>query len=105
MPASAGRLAVPPVERISTSRWARPRANSITPRLSLTLTSARRTLLIELLDVPSRHAPAHRRQHLVRDRVVPTRHLVGADLRPGLPPEHHHRLADADVLDLRHADP
>src|SRR3954466_6159078 len=43
-PASRSAAAVPPVERISTPRPARPRAKSATPVLSETETSARRTL-------------------------------------------------------------
>src|SRR2546423_10034425 len=43
MPASASSRAVPPVDTISTSSSARPRAKSTSPRLSETVRSARRT--------------------------------------------------------------
>src|SRR5215212_1225489 len=43
MPAPSSSRAVPPVETISTSRSASPRANSTRPRLSDTVSSARRT--------------------------------------------------------------
>src|SRR6185503_7995349 len=42
MPSAASSRAVPPVETISTPRFASPRANSTSPRLSDTLRSARR---------------------------------------------------------------
>src|SRR5919106_505904 len=42
MPSAASSLAVPPVETISTSSSARPRAKSVSARLSETLSSARR---------------------------------------------------------------
>src|SRR5215211_6068610 len=42
MPSAASSLAVPPVETISTSSSASPRAKSVSPRLSDTLRSARR---------------------------------------------------------------
>src|SRR6478609_1696145 len=50
-PASRSAAAVPPVERISTPRAARPLAKSPTPVLSETETSARRTLTAPLLTV------------------------------------------------------
>src|SRR5262249_2691830 len=79
-PASARSFAVPPVERISTPSAGRPRANSTTPRLSLTLTSARRTSAIgEFLDVDARDAPPDGGQHLVRDGLAPAGELVRAD--------------------------
>src|SRR3712207_3267543 len=43
MPAPSSSRAVPPVETISTPRSASPRANSTSPRLSDTVSSARRT--------------------------------------------------------------
>src|SRR5690349_8513434 len=43
MPAPCNSRAVPPVETISTPRSASPRANSTRPRLSETVSSARRT--------------------------------------------------------------
>src|ERR671932_614926 len=43
MPASASSRAVPPVETISTPSSVRPRAKSTSPRLSDTVSSARRT--------------------------------------------------------------
>src|SRR3954452_25034848 len=43
MPAPSSSRAVPPVETISTPRSASPRANSTRPRLSETVSSARRT--------------------------------------------------------------
>src|SRR5215213_5918010 len=42
-PAPSSSRAVPPVDTISTPRSARPRANSTSPRLSETVSSARRT--------------------------------------------------------------
>src|SRR5882672_2054718 len=53
-PASRSAAAVPPVERISTPRPARPRAKSATPVLSETETSARRTLIAPSLTVSDR---------------------------------------------------
>src|SRR5438046_9626550 len=80
MPASARSFAVPPVDRSSTPIAASPRASSTTPRLSLTLRSARRTLAMrEVLHVHARHAPPDGGQHLVGDRVAPAGELVGTD--------------------------
>src|SRR2546427_6560584 len=75
-PASARSFAVPPVDRMSKPSAASPRANSITPRLSLTLTSA--LDITPLLHVDTRHALADRRQHLVGNRLAPAGELVGA---------------------------
>src|SRR5438552_13462713 len=80
MPAFASSFAVPPVERISKPRSASPRAKSTTSRLSLTLTSARRTLVTgEVLHAAARHAPGDGGEDLVRDRVAPGAELVGSD--------------------------
>src|SRR5437660_10423611 len=59
---------------------ASPRANSTTPRLSLTLTSA--LGIAPLLHVDARHAPPDRGQHLVGDRLAPGGQLVGAEPSP-----------------------
>src|SRR5512134_3260460 len=97
MPASARSFAVPPVERICTPCFVSTRANSTRPRLSLTLTSARCTLGIELLHVDPRHALADARQYLVDDRLAPRGDLLaGDDARP-LRAEHDHRVAHGDV--------
>src|SRR3954471_9432215 len=65
-PASRSAAAVPPAERISTPRPARPRAKSATPVLSETETSARRTLT----------APSS----TVSDRVSAAASLIDYDL-------------------------
>src|SRR5438046_10601004 len=56
---------------------ASPRANSTTPRLSLTLTSA--LGIAPLLHGGAGHAPPDRGQRLVGDRLAPGGELLGAE--------------------------
>src|SRR5258706_14587683 len=103
MPASESSFAVPPVERICTRCFASTFAKSTSPRLSLTLMSARWILGIELLHVDPRHPLADARQHLVRDGFAPAGDLVGGDHRAPLSPDHHRLVARDDPRHAGHA--
>src|SRR5688572_31856389 len=104
MPASDSSAAVPPVDSTCTSSSTRPRTNSMSPRLSLTLTSARRTLAISLLHVHPRHALAHRGQDLVRNRLAPRGQLVARDGDSGLRAEEDRAVVRLHVRHVRHVE-
>src|SRR5262245_26683194 len=109
-PEERRRLAVPPVERISTSSDARPRANSTTPVLSETEISARRTFIgaSSLLPGTARGAAAPALHVRVDERLdVAVEHsldvgrlVVGAQVLDLLVRRHHVRADLVAEVDL-----
>src|SRR3989442_7697049 len=77
---------------------ASPRANSTTPRLSLTLTSA--LGIAPLLHVDARHAPPDRDQRLVGDRLAPDGELVGGEPVA----QEHDAVVPLHAFHVRHVD-
>src|SRR3954471_9689047 len=95
-PAPSSSLAVPPVDTISTPSSARPRANSTSPRLSETVSSARRTRTSPGSTTSSASGSVVATFHLLDDHM-PRRRRVDPDRAGG---EQLHSTRQQTVLDL-----
>src|SRR6185437_5467129 len=106
MPSASRAVAVPPVETISTPSAANARANSPSPALSETPSSARPIFTVPVsisgrLAIHARHALANRTQHLVRDGLRETRDVVDADHRLARAAPQDDLVADCGAGDVR----